>query len=273
MIVISQSLVLAAPATYEPNNPVIGWHNLVTAGNVSASSAAAGYPVTNLANPITAPIVRWRAGDAGAQTVAAAVDSIEEIDYVAIARHNLGSQQIPVAVEGSINAGADWTELIPEHLLPDDAPAIFRLELGSKTDVRLALDESPGDPAEIAVMYVGKLLTLQRRLYVGHTPITMGRSAKIVNGMSEGGDFLGRLILSEQTGTTVDLQNLTPDWYRSEMDPFVRATKDTPFFFAWRPFTYPREVGFAWANAIAQPQNQRPNGMMQVNLQMTGIAP
>lgn len=272
MIVISSSLVLAAPATYEANNPVIGWHNLVTAANVTSDTEAAGYPITNVANPITAPQAGWRAAAIGDEIVAAQVDTVEPIDYVGIARHNFGSAAIPVTVEGSTNSGADWSELVEETLLPNDAPAVFRFTPQALTNVRLLLGTGTA-AAEMAVLYTGLLLTLQRRIYVGHTPMPYGRSAKIVNGRSEGGDFLGRIVISEQVATAVDLANITPSWYRAYLDPFIRVSKETPFFFAWRPGDYPLEVGFGWMTNEPQPVNQRANGMMQIQMQMTGIAP
>jgi hypothetical protein len=127
-------------------------------------------------------------------------------------------------------------------------------------------------PPTIAVVYAGALLVLQRRIYVGHTPIPYGRSAKITNGRSESGNFLGRIVLNEKTQSAVKMQNLTPAWYRQHLDPFIAASKEAPFFFAWRPLSYPREVGYAWMTNDPQPSNARANGMMQIDLQMTGIA-
>jgi len=272
MIIISNSLVLGLTPETHANAPLIGYHNLVTTSNVTAETAATGYPASNLANPITAPGAGWRAADSTAQAVSVAVDTVEPIDYIAIARHNLGSAAISVTVEGSTNDGADWFELVQEVLLPSDAPALFRFTPQALTDIRLSLGAGD-DPAQIAVLYTGLLLALQRRIYVGHVPIPYGRSAKIANGRSEGGDFLGRIVLSEQVATAVDLKNITPAWYRSAMDPFILASKEAPFFFAWRPGDYPLEVGFAWMTNDPQPQNSRSNGMMQVGLEMTGIAP
>lgn len=275
MIVISNNLVLSAADAFGPNNPVIGWHNLVTADNISTDNEAEDYPVTNLANPITAPSARWRAvgltGTSGI-VIDVAINSVEDVDYLAIARHNLATETVFSTVYGSIDGGVTWTELVQEVLLPNNAPTIFRFEPQALTHIRLALEGGAGTP-EIGVMYVGKLLVLQRRIYVGHTPIPYGRSQQVVNGKSEGGDFLGRIITSEQVATVADLQNMTPSWYREKMDPFIEASKDTPFFFAWRPQDYPYEVGFAWMTNDPQPVNQRPNGMMQIQLQMTGIAP
>lgn len=271
MIVISSSFVLSPAPGISLNNPVVGWHNLVTASNVTAETEETDYPIVNVANPITAPRVRWQAGDTTAQAIEVQVNSVEPIDYVGIARHNLGSAAISVTIEGSDDDGETWDELVQEVLLPDDGPAMFRFTPVALTNVRISLGS--GDAAaQIAVIYVGALLVLQRKIYVGHTPIPYGRTARIADGRSEGGDFLGRIVLSEEVATAFDIKNMTPAWYRSSMDPFIRASKEVPFFIAWRPQDYPRECGFAWMTNDPQPKNDRRSGLMAMQLQMTGIS-
>jgi len=147
---------------------------------------------------------------------------------------------------------------------------LFRWEPISLTALRLKMQ--PGlAPPEAAVLYAGRLLILQRRVYVGHTPINYGRKTSVTNGMSESGNFLGRIVVGQSLETVLSLTNLTPSWYRSNMEPFVTAAREAPFFFAWRPGSYPREVGYAWLNNDPQPVNQRPNGMMGVELKMSGV--
>lgn len=130
---------------------------------------------------------------------------------------------------------------------------------------------SGNDIPRCAVLYCGKLLVLQRRFYVGHVPINYGRKVNVISGQSESGQFLGRIVTGRATATSVALQNLTPTWVRQNLVPFLRAAEDQPFFFAWRPQTYPREVGYAWLTNNPEPMNQRPNGMMSCTLQMSGI--
>lgn len=281
MIVISNSLVFGEAPLALPNNPLIGWHNIVTPAGLTADTAAANFPIVNVANPITARGVRWQAADATAQAILIEISDNIEIDYLAIARHNLASAGIAVSIDGRTTEipgegegeGEDdgWFELVQGAVLPNDGPALFRFEKQSLAYIRINLAAGSA-AAEIAVIYAGALLVLQRRIYVGHVPLPYGRSARIVNGKSEGGDFLGRILLSEQTATAVDLQNIEPDWYRANMDAFVLASKTIPFFFAWRPQEYPNEVGFAWMTNDPKPANQRSNGMMQIQLQMTGIS-
>ena len=276
MIVIARDLVLSEGNDITADNPVIGYENLVTASNISSTSADSNFPVTNLANPST--YLKWQGADNGSPSsgndeyLTVTLNTIEPIDYVAIAKHNFGSAQIPVSIEGDDGQGAspNWPELVTDVLLPDDSPVLFRFTSQSLASVRVRLQPGTEVP-NAAVLYVGKLLALQRRLYVGHTPIKYGRSTMVTNGRSESGNFLGRVVLQETNGTSVALQNLTPSWYRTYFDPFVQDAKENPFFFAWRPQSYPYETGYAWLTNDPKPTNARPNGMMSVDLQMAGV--
>jgi hypothetical protein len=128
-----------------------------------------------------------------------------------------------------------------------------------------------GIPPQLAVMYAGKLLQLERRIYVGHRVLSFNRRATVVTGLSEEATFLGRLVLGETNEATLDIKNATPAFYRSDIEPWLRDATRRPFFFAWRPFDYPAEVGFCWLSADAQMTNQRSNGMVQVSASLRGV--
>lgn len=275
-VVISSSYVLTDSVSgggiINENNPVIGYENLVTVTSLSTTSEVDDFPVTNLANPATN--LKWKADAAEEVYITVLVDRVDPIDYLAIAKHNLGSGLIPVSVEGLAEEEddpmTDWFELTTDVLLPNDGPTLFRFELQSLYSIRIRMQAADVIP-EIGVMYVGKLLVLQRRMYVGHSPITLNKVAKITNARSEDGNFLGRIVLNTMNQSGVSLQNLTPDWYRTYFDPFVDAAKEYPFFFAWRPGDYPMEVGYCWMTDDPTPENQRSNGMMQVNFKLNGV--
>ena len=52
-VYISQALALALAPTTDNDAGIIGYDNLLTIGNVTATSSATNYPATNLANPST----------------------------------------------------------------------------------------------------------------------------------------------------------------------------------------------------------------------------
>lgn len=269
MLVVSGNLVLSpAEAALGPNNPIVLWRNLVTAAGIVADTAAAGYPATNLANPLTH--LDWRAADGTAQYLTVTTNEVDPIDAVGVAKHNFGSAEIAPSIEGYI--GAAWQELVPAQMPPDDAPLLFRFSERSLERVRIKLPAGIAN-ARAAVVYVGKLTVMQRRLYVGHVPLPMGVDSDVVNGISESGNFMGRIVLSQRVGTSAAFRNLTPAWVREHLLPFVAASRTRPFFFAWRPDDYRLEAGYAWMTNNPKPQNQRSNGMMSVELQMSGIAP
>lgn len=271
MIVIANGLsvpeIATGGAVTNPNSPLIGYDNKVTTTNVAASSADADFPVTNVANPAT--FLKWKATSTAANTLTVSGLSGSTTNYVGIAAHNLGSKAIPVTIQG--DSGAGFVTIVQATTLTDDQPTIFRFPSGvAYTSVRLSLGTGT-DAAQIGVVYVGTLLALQRRIYVGHTPIKFGRSTKIVNGMSESGQYLGRIITGQSRESAFSLQNMTPGWYRKNFDPFLVAAKDTPFFWAWRPFSFPLEVGYCWLRNDPKVANQRSNGMMSITLELGGF--
>lgn len=253
-------------ADFNVNNPIILYDNLATIANVTADGSAADYPVSNVANPDT--LSEWCGSTTAEQLVTVTISVDRFADAIGIARHNFGTAQIQVSIEG--NVGAGWSQIVAPVLFKDDAPKIFRFTKDVYTGLRLRLGAGSAVP-RLAVLSVGELLRLPRRIYVGHTPITLGRQRKVINGMSESGNFLGRVVTGGQSSTAVSLKNLDPAWYRERFDPFVLACETLPFFFSWRPDRYPREIGYVWLSGDAIPKNQMSNGMMQVDLSITGV--
>lgn len=198
---------------------------------------------------------------------------VDDTDYVGIARHNFGTIAATVSVEARSGVG-DWAEIVEEFIPADDAPLILRYTPETYTEVRVKIQPVAGTVPYAAVLYVGKLLPLQRNIYVDHRPITYSRNTEVFTGVSESGNYLGRVVLKYGNDTALALRNLTPLWYRNSLDPVIVQMQSRPIFFAWRPQTYPLEVGYAWLPPGANPKpfNQRANGMMGIDIPLDGIA-
>lgn len=255
------------------DHPIIGWQNLVTTSTISADSADANYPASNMANPATH--LFWRAGTPNSPpdyryiTIGTAGASV---DYVAIARHNLGSLAIPITVGYFTSASPPtWVDLVAENLLAHDGPALFRFsEQVVSTGLMLRLGATSAIP-QIAVVYAGKLLVLPRKLYQGFAPIPYGRVARVTNGRSEAGNFLGRIVLQEFVKDSVPLSLIDPTYFRDHIADFLIDSKENPFFMAWRPQTYPDEVGYCHMTNDPVPVNEAPHGLVAMQMEMTGI--
>lgn len=270
-IVISSAVVLADAADgLSLDHPVIGWHNIVTSTTIVADTEETNYPASNLANPATH--LEWHANDATEQYLTITTNYVDEIDYVAVARHNFSSGAIPVSIGYfDTNSPPVWVELVEEVLLADDGPALFRFDAQSLAAVKIKLGAGD-DPARAAVVYVGKLLVLERKIYVGHTPMPDGIKTNVANGRSETGNFLGRIVLGQWRESTVPISLISPAWFRNYMRPFLRDGRDLPFFFAWRPETYSAEVGFGWLIEDPAPAPVGPNNLIAFDLKVSGVA-
>lgn len=271
MIVLSNNFVLTEDTLGLTNDhPIVGWHSLLTVSNVVADTEENDFPATNLANPATH--LRWQATDTTLQYITIATNTADEIDYVAIARHNLGSEAIAVTIGYfDNNSPAVWHDLVQETLLPNDAPAIFRFTPQAIDVIKVRLSIGLGDPARIAVMYVGKLLVLPRKIYQGLTPTPFGRISKATNGQSEAGNYLGRIVTQEFIQGKIPLSLIDPAYYRTYIDGFIAVSKDTPFFFAWRPEIYPMESGYFIMTNDPMPVNESPHGLMAMTFEMSGV--
>ena len=262
-LVISDALTLVQVDAVSPNQPRLGWRNFAGPDDFSASSETEFSPATNLGNPSTA--FGWEAEDATEQTID--IDSDRPIDYLGIARHNLrGAAEIRIefGIGSSFSVVFDW------QLAPSGQAAMFVFNEAEPDVVRIRIRNNSTAP-RIAVIYVGILTLLQRRIYVGHTPVTMGRTVETVGGYSESGQYLGEVQRREGRQTQVSMENLTPDWYRSTLDPFIAQRPRRPAFFSWRSGSYPTEVGYVWLTGNPQPSNQRANGMMQIDMSFEAI--
>jgi hypothetical protein len=268
MIHISSSVVLGPLGDpVDGRNPRIGWHNLVTAENVSADEQADGEPAVNLANPAT--YLRWRGTTTDEQSVQVTLSAAADVNYVAIAKHNLGSSGATIQFQSSTD-GSTWDDVTSAIVLNTDYVVIYEFDTVFAQYFRLLI--TPGsEPPSIAVLYIGEILVLQRRIYVGHTPLPYGRKTTMSNGRSESGEFLGRVLRRQFLESSVDMQNLTPTWYRQYFEPFVEAAKTQPFFWCWRPSSYPNECGYAWLVDDVKMQNARSNGMVSASFSMQGV--
>jgi hypothetical protein len=268
MIVFSSALILTLAAADELWKPIIGWHNLVTVSNVVADEEDADFPATNLANPQTFSL--WKSGSTAAHVLTITLSGEHEVDYVGIARHNLGSGLCTVsvwAITGDI--GAVYEEVLAEQYLGGDGPAMLVFEGDHYVGVEVRLTPDAVEP-QAAVLYVGHTLTLQRGIQPGHVPIPYGRTLEVLNGRSMSGEFLGSVITSQSLASQANVGLLDPDWYRANFQPFLDA--HVPFFFAWSPETYPDEVGYAWLTADPQPRVSTTTGEVDVSIQFAAVA-
>lgn len=263
-------IVLAIDASQKPDYPIIGWRNAVTSANVAATSAALGYPASNLANPSTANY--WLADDANSPPSTTQYLTVSDLssafDYVGIARHNFGTAGSRVTIQ--VYNGSTWVDVTVGIIPSSDDPLFFKFAQQNYTQVRVKI-EAGSIEASAAVLYVGLSLVMQRRLYVDHVPLPYARVVGSPPVFSIGGSYLGRIITNQKRQSVAKFKLLDPTWVRQNMTAFFASAVDSPFFFSWRPQSYPLEVGFATLANDPMPAPEAPSNLISVELQLVGV--
>jgi hypothetical protein len=260
MIYISDALVIGPQAATVPlNNARIGIDNITYGKTPVASSTVAGFPAIAATYPTT---FEYWMPNAMPATWAIDNGTTRQCDYAGIVGEIAGRQ---IDVQSS-DDNATWTthasiiagQKIAMILFPAVTARYWRLRFS-------------GAAPRVAVVYIGLAVAMQRAIYQGHSPLTLSRVTEMQNNTSEGGQYLGRSIIRSGTATEVSFRHLSADWYRTYFDPFVKRARTMPFFFAWRPQSYPNEVGFMWTSGDIKPTNSGPRDFMSVGFEMTGM--
>lgn len=249
--------------TPDLNHSRIGINNITYGKTPVASSSAAGHPAIAATYPTTYEY--WRP-TSGGSTWTIDNGSPVECDYMGIVG-TLSSVIIGCAYSTD---GTTWITPVTGSLASGESKrtAMFLFAPVTARYWRLTMIGI----CDIAVVYIGKSLAMQRKIYQGHSPLTLSRMTETTQNVSETGQYLGRSITRKGLKTNCEYQHLKAAWYRANFDPFVEAARTAPFFYAWRPLAYPSELGFVWTTGDIKPTNSGPKDYMSVGFTVTGIA-
>lgn len=254
--------------------PVIGLHSLLreAAGLTTDQTAAAGFPITNVADPRTH--LRWRSGTDG-DAITINTNYPADINYLAIAAHNLGTSNIPFTVlaRGFGDSPAGFLSLFGPLTVDDDSPILFRWSPATWDQIRIEFSLVTGRSPEIGVINLGALFEFERSIKVAthHIPFNFWAQSTLVCPKPEMGTFPGRLLLSRKSNSVLNFQHIDQSWFRTELQPNIERMQETPFFVAWDAGEYPEDVGYAWLSDDPVPKIDPVTRLVEVDLNMEGF--
>ena len=273
-LVISGNLALGTTASeLSLKHPRIGYENRCRDANctITTSTAQANLGGDSVISGLTYDF--WKPTTTPATITFAFTEAITA-DYCGIAAHTLTQTSNSVELEywDAAASPAAWVSL--GSVLPGNSngnPTIMFLfdEISSQT-WRLTLTGA-GEIPTIGVVNLGAALKVERRIYGGHTPITLSKNTVIRPNKSENGQFLGRSIIREGATTGISLKNLTPAWVRASFYPFMDSARTYPFFWAWRPQLYADEVAYVWVNKDIVVSNSGQADLMDTSFTVEGF--
>ena len=254
----------------KPNSPRILIENIAQKGNViNFPSSLDSNPEWLATLPSTAD--RWKSADNPSHIFAMFLGTgvYTTINSVGFCAHaGLIGRQCLINV---VKDGANQVAIGP-FMVTDSTP-VFRVFDDVECDTVIINFSSDEDfDIEVGVIMIGKSIALPRNIYVGHTPINYGRRPISRFITSDNGNFLGQSSQAVMLESSVSMDNIPPDYFRDVLRPYFQVPAETkPFFWAWRPQSYPDEVGYCWIpSGRINPANSKPNGFMNISFDMMG---
>lgn len=244
------------------NYPRIGYDNTLVNGSSSASSDNLGS--ANLLTPSTYD--KWR--PTGNSTVTL-TGSYKDCNYVGIAAHNLGTQSARLTV--IVSNVAELIEAIVYDQVVTSNDAIF-IRFDSYIYNSVIIEVSGGSAVEMGVVFLGKELEVMRPIFAGHKPANLSSTDVMTPQVSDGGQFLGKQIVRQGFATSVDLQHLTDEWYRTEFQPFVDHAKTGCYFWAWNLLESPNDIVYGWTNNNITPSYMGIRNWLEVSFNIEAHA-
>ena len=261
-IYISSALVANQNLVEQPlTHARIGYNSVITSAGLTGTTGEANYPLTNVLNPAT--YERYKPTTPTTCTID--IDSLSSVnvDYVGIQARGVTNVLIYSSTD-------DVTYTLRAEFNPTGNAIMALFEEVTARYYRVVLS---GSDLTVIALKVGKALAMQRAIYGGHTPITLGRVNAVRPNMSETGQFLGASIQRKGFSTGFSWDNLKADWYRANFDLFVQSQpRVQPFFIAWRPESYPNEVAYCWATGDITPNNTGTKDFMSVSMNVEGFS-
>ena len=272
-LVLSGSLALGTPAaTLSLEYPRIGYENRCTDSNctITTSSADVDAEGESVINGLTYDF--WKP-TTNPGVIAFTFTEAITADYCGIAAHTLTETGNSVELQywDGLSPGS-WVSL--GSVLPGNSngnPTIMFLFDEVSSAIWRLITTGGSTSAALGVVNIGLALKAERKIYGGHTPVTLSKNTTMKPQKSEGGQWLGRTIIREGASTGVSLKNLTPAWVRDSYQPFMESARTNPFFFAWRPADYPDEIAYCWTNTDIRASNNGQAGLMDSSFSFNAI--
>jgi hypothetical protein len=255
-----------AGIVYPPSTPRIGWRRIT--GTVAASTSAAGFAAANAATYRTDSF--WRPTALGA-TWRLDAGSAQNVSYVGIAGHDMGTRALTIQVQSSTDDSA-WTTRL--NITPTDDSAIFGLMgLISARYWRLSITGAGGNPT-IAVIQFGAVTEFPRPcVYAPSISLQRTRRVTYSTNITEGGQWAGRTINRVSLAPSMTVNHLSETWVTSEWDAFALHAETSPFFIADRPGSFANSCAYAWTGDDLRAERGTPNADIAntVSLELTGF--
>ena len=185
---------------------------------------------------------------------------------MAIWGHDLSDHGSSIKPQYSTDGGSIWSDADTMASPADNDTLFFSWDDVTAADWRV-LVTNPATIAAIAGVQIGETLDFTKGMQARFTPPSLVPMVKTKTARSESGVFIGGRKISEGIEGSINLNNISPAWIRSDWIPFIDHVQ-TPktFVFAWDDVTHTGEVVHAWVSGKVTPPSYQDPTYMNLSL-------
>lgn len=247
--------------------PKFAYENFFTTGTVSATSEATGFPKENAYDWNTYDY--WKANSDGIVYLTVDYGSDVAADYWAVAAHTLFDNAGTVQLQYSTDNFSASIVNIGDLVTPTSNSPLFHAFTSTTARYWRLKITSTGAASAIGVASIGSALEMSRAVSTGAELPREARRDNIINQISEGGQFIGRSLISKGVSFSLVFDIQTLAFARGSWSAFLDHAELKPFWYSWNP-DYDDPV-FCWMNGFpSSPKFDRPN-TITLGMKLQGI--
>lgn len=190
-----------------------------------------------------------------------------ECDACCIGGHNLGTTGARVIVQHDSDEDDTYTTIVSYDPTTDE-PLFFIFEPVTSGRWRIVVQN--GASSEVAVVWWGKALQMERPLYGEYTPPNFARATEVRSSYSESGEFLGRTKQRTYLEFNINWSLLSRSWVDTNWYPALKAMESEPFFLAPIPSVH-GDVSLCQTTQSPAAPTQQANGYVSASLPLRAL--
>ncbi len=254
--------------------PLIGYENFFSTGVVSATGGSvAGNEIANAYSGTTydywSPLTLT-----GTHTITVDLGSPADVTYFALTAATWDSA-VPFTVNlqySNDNFSGDINDATANTIIPDRSPFMESFSVINSRYWRIRFIPSgvPTVSLKVAAASVGPQFDLLRAYSVGSSIPTDSITDKIINQVSNGGEFLGRSVIRQAVSAEIMVTFRDIAFHRGVWRTFIEAALTQPFWFSWNA-DFPDDVIYAWMVGNPSPPTWDTNRTLSAGLTVAGL--
>jgi hypothetical protein len=247
----------------------MGLTNLVKSGTVTVTSEASGFEKENAQSWKTSSW--WKANAAGTVYFYVDMGAAVNVDCWGFVGSDLADNAGTIKPEYSATgAWAGEENDLDSVYTPTKKTSVFKKVTNRNARYFRFEIDSTGAASFFANLYLGIAKALSGGMPSPFSPANLNRDRKIMNNISEGGQFLGRILRSNGSKIRIPQKNVERTWIDANWDAIANHIELYPFYFLWNEENFPSEAAYCMAKKITYPKYQD-NTFLMFDLDCTAI--